>query len=53
MSESSHKCNIIQLHSMNYIIALTAWVCHVQIAGRTCEYMRKMFGLFRRTCDSM
>ena len=32
MSESSHKCNIIRFHSMNFIIALTAWVCHAQIA---------------------
>ena len=33
MSESSHKFNIIRFHSMNFIIALTAWVCHAQIAG--------------------
>ena len=32
MSESSHKCNIIWFHSMNFIIALTGWVYHTQIA---------------------
>ena len=30
MSESSYKCNIIQFHSTNFIIALA--VCHAQIA---------------------
>ena len=32
MSESSHKCNVIGLRTMNFIIAVTTRVCHMQIA---------------------
>ena len=32
MSESSHKCNVIRLRAMNFIIAVTTRVCHAQIA---------------------
>ena len=40
MSEFSHKCNIIRFHSMNFIIALTAWVCHAQILRKLDVYAR-------------
>ena len=40
MSVFSHKCNIIRFHSMNFIIALTAWVCHAQILRKLNVYAR-------------